>query len=73
LIHGTFAFVYNKEMDQLVTMNNIVNSEEEEPSSPTCLGEGMTKTNDEKETTLTTTKCSRDEIMDISEEEETMP
>ncbi len=56
-----------------MTMNNIVNSEEEEPSSPTCLGEGMTKTNDEKEITFTTTKCSRDEIMDISEEEETMP
>jgi hypothetical protein len=60
-------------MDQLVLMNNIVNSKEEELSSPTCLGEGMKKMNGKKETMPTTTKCSRDEIMDISEKEETMP
>jgi hypothetical protein len=60
-------------MDQLVTMNNIVNSEKEEPSSPTCLGERMKKTNDKEETMPITTKCSRDEMMDTSEEEETTP
>jgi hypothetical protein len=67
------TFVYNKDMDQLVLMNNIVDSEEEEPCSPTCLGEGMTKRNDEKETMPTATKCSRNEIVDINEEAETMP
>ncbi len=60
-------------MDQLVPMNNIVNSEGEEPSSQTCLGGGMTKTNDKEETTPIATKCSRDEMMDTSEEDETMP
>ncbi len=54
-------------------MNNIVNSEGEEPSSQTCLGGGMTKTNDKEETTPIATKCSRDEMMDTSEEDETMP
>ncbi len=56
-----------------MTMNNIVNSEKEEPSSPTCLGERMKKTNDKEETMPITTKCSRDEMMDTSEEEETTP
>jgi hypothetical protein len=47
--------------------NNIVNSEEEKPRSPTYLEKGMIETNDEKETTPTTTKCTKDEIMDINE------
>lgn len=33
----------------------------------------MTKTNDKEETTPIATKCSRDEMMDTSEEDETMP
>jgi hypothetical protein len=33
----------------------------------------MKKTNDKEETMPITTKCSRDEMMDTSEEEETMP
>jgi hypothetical protein len=37
------------------------------------LGKRMTKPNDKKETTPIATKCSRDEIMDIGEEGETMP
>jgi hypothetical protein len=54
-------------------MNNIANIKEKESRFRTYLGKGMIETDDEDETTPTTTKCTRDKMMDISEEEQTTP
>ncbi len=43
------TFAYNKEMDQLMLINNIANTMEEDSRSPTYLGKGMIKMNDEKD------------------------
>jgi hypothetical protein len=68
-----FALAYNREMDQLMLMNNIANIKEKESRFPTYLGKGMIEMDDEEETTPTTTKCTRDKMMDTSEEEQTTP
>jgi hypothetical protein len=60
-------------MDQLMSMNNIPNTTEEESRSQTYLGEGMMKMDHQEETTPTTTKCTRDKMMDTNQEEQTMP
>jgi hypothetical protein len=40
---------------------------------PNISRKGNDRTNDEKETTPTTTKCAKDEIMDINEKKQTTP
>jgi hypothetical protein len=67
------ALLYNREMDQLILMNNITNTKEKESRFPTYIGKRIIETDDEEETTPTTTNCIRDKMMDINEEEQTMP
>jgi len=46
-------------MDQLITVNNIVDNEQEEPRSSTYLKEEVIETDDEKETTLIAKKMHK--------------
>jgi hypothetical protein len=54
-------------------VNNIANSKEEEPRSPTYLGEGMMKKNDKKETMPIVKKCIKYKMTDANEKKKTMP
>ncbi len=65
------AFTCSWKMDQLMLANNIANSKEVEPISPTYLGEGMTKKNDKMETTPIAKKCIRDKMTNTNEEKQT--
>ncbi len=67
------TFVYSQEMDHLILKNNIADSEEEEPRSPTNPEKGMIDTNDEEETTPIGRKCARDEMTNTNQEGPTMP
>jgi len=61
-------------MDQLMLANSVVDAEEEEPRSSTYLEEGMIiEINDKEETMPINKECEGDEMMDTSEEEQTMP
>ncbi len=51
----------------------MANSTEEEPKSPTYLGERMTKKMTKKITTPIAKKCIRNKMMNTSEEKQTMP
>jgi hypothetical protein len=52
---------------------SVLNNEEEELKSPTNSEEGMMETNDKEETTPIDRECTRNEMMDTSQEEPTMP
>jgi len=68
------VFAYSQEMDQLMLANSVVDDEEEEPRSSTYLEEGMIiEINDKEETMPINKECEGDEMMDTSEEEQTMP